>query len=40
MKYENPLTPGKFSKRYKRFLADVRFENGEVITAHIPNTAV
>ena len=38
MKYDHPLTPGKILKRYKRFLADVRLENGEVITAHTPNT--
>ena len=38
MKYQTPLTPGKILKRYKRFLADVRLESGEVITAHTPNT--
>jgi len=38
MKYQSKLTPGKILKRYKRFLADVRLESGEVITAHTPNT--
>ena len=38
MKYEQPLTPGKILKRYKRFLADIRLDSGEIITAHTPNT--
>lgn len=38
MKFETPLTRGTLIKRYKRFLADVRLENGTVITAHCPNS--
>lgn len=38
MKFEKPLIEGTLIKRYKRFLADVELDNGEVITAHTPNT--
>lgn len=37
MKFSQPLIKGKFLKRYKRFFADVEI-NGEVVTAHTPNT--
>ena len=33
-----PLIPGTMIKRYKRFLSDIRLENGEIICAHVPNT--
>lgn len=38
MKFEKPLVTGKLIKRYKRFLADVQLDNGEVITAHCANS--
>ncbi len=38
MNFENKLIPGKILKRYKRFLADIELENGEIITAHTANT--
>ncbi len=38
MEYQKELIRGKIQKRYKRFLADVILENGELITAHTPNT--
>ncbi len=32
------LIPGSLRKRYKRFLADVELDSGEIVTAHCPNT--
>ena len=38
MKLPVPLTCGTLIRRYKRFLADVRLDSGEVVTAHCANT--
>jgi len=38
MKFDVELIKGKLIKRYKRFLADVELENGDVVTAHCANS--
>lgn len=38
MRFPTPLLKATLIKRYKRFLADVRLETGEIITATCPNT--
>lgn len=38
MQFASPLIPGILLKRYKRFLADVRLEDGREVVAHCPNT--
>ena len=37
MNFPDPLVKATLIKRYKRFLADVRFEDGTETTAHIAN---
>ena len=38
MKFKTPLIKATLIKRYKRFLADVSLESGEIITIHTANT--
>ena len=37
MRFPNPLVPGRLLQRYKRFLADVELETGDIVTAHCAN---
>lgn len=38
MRFSTPLFPGRLIKRYKRFLADIALDSGEIITAHCANS--
>jgi len=38
MQLPHPLYPGRLVRRYQRFLADIKLDNGQLITAHTPNT--
>lgn len=38
MNFDQPLVKGTLLRRYKRFLADVKLENDEVVVAHCTNS--
>ena len=38
MRFAHPLIEGTLLQRYKRFLADIRLQDGTVVTAHTANT--
>ena len=38
MKFESELIKATLIKRYKRFFVDAYLENGDIVTAHCPNT--
>lgn len=37
MQFPEPLIPGRLERRYKRFLSDIRLEDGEQVVAHCAN---
>ena len=37
MRFGTPLIPARLVRRYKRFLADVTFDSGDLTTVHVSN---
>ena len=38
MRFDPPLIQGLLRRRYKRFLVDVRLDDGSEVTVHCPNS--
>lgn len=38
MQFSSPLFPGVLIQRYKRFLAEIHLPDGQIVTAHCPNS--
>ena len=38
MQFETPLIHGYLIKRYKRFLSDIRLDDGSIVVAHCTNS--
>ncbi len=38
MQFPEPLIHGKLIERYKRFLADIELDTGEIVVAHCTNS--
>lgn len=38
VKFDKPLVHGTLIKRYKRFLADIALDDGQIVTAHLANS--
>lgn len=38
MKFTLPIVSGRLERRYKRFLADITLDDGQFVTASVPNT--
>src|ERR1700722_8306038 len=37
MRFDTPLIPATLARRYKRFLADVVLDDGDMMTVHVAN---
>ncbi|GAB4271428.1 MAG: DNA/RNA nuclease SfsA [Candidatus Rifleibacteriota bacterium] len=37
-RFPDPLLSGRIQQRYKRFLADIKLDNGQIVTCHVANS--